>query len=111
MTRLRLWLVILPLLAAGTQCAASLLDTFAPRSYESAELFSRSRAARRLYLHPRLHAVAAMILGEPAVAIESIFFEYGSAQALHRDPVFVPTAVAGHLHVVDRRLARRARGV
>ena len=62
-----------------------------------AELFSRSRAARRLYLHPRLHAVAAMILGEPAVAIQSIFFEYGSAQALHRDPVFVPTAVAGHL--------------
>ncbi|HVT02193.1 MAG TPA: phytanoyl-CoA dioxygenase family protein [Thermoanaerobaculia bacterium] len=61
------------------------------------ELFSHSPAARRLYLHPRLHAIAAMILGEPSVAIQSIFFEFGSAQALHRDPVFVQTAVAGHL--------------
>jgi phytanoyl-CoA hydroxylase len=65
--------------------------------YRIAELYSHSRAARRLYLHPRLHAIARMILGEPAVAMQSIFFEYGSAQALHRDPVFVATAVAGHL--------------
>lgn len=61
------------------------------------EVQSHSDAARRLYLHPRLHAIAAMILGEPAMAIQSILFEYGSAQALHRDPVFVPTPVPGHL--------------
>ncbi|HEV7765431.1 MAG TPA: phytanoyl-CoA dioxygenase family protein [Thermoanaerobaculia bacterium] len=61
------------------------------------EIQSHSRAARRLYLHPRLHAIAHRILGEPAMAIQSILFEFGSAQALHRDPVFVPTPVPGHL--------------
>lgn len=61
------------------------------------EMQSHSPAARRLYLHPRLHRIARLILGEQPVAIQSIFFQYGSAQALHRDPVFVQTAEAGHL--------------
>jgi phytanoyl-CoA hydroxylase len=61
------------------------------------EMQSHSPAARRLYLHPRLHRIAHLILGEQPVAIQSIFFQYGSAQALHRDPVFVQTAEAGHL--------------
>ncbi|HUP66299.1 MAG TPA: phytanoyl-CoA dioxygenase family protein, partial [Thermoanaerobaculia bacterium] len=61
------------------------------------EMHSHSEAARDLYLHPRLHKIAALILGETPVAIQSIFFEYGSAQALHRDPVFVQTSEAGHL--------------
>jgi phytanoyl-CoA hydroxylase len=61
------------------------------------EMQSHSTAARRLYLHPRLHRIARLILGEQPVAIQSIFFQYGSAQALHRDPVFVQTAEAGHL--------------
>ena len=61
------------------------------------EVQSHSRAARRIYLHPRLHYAATLILGEPVLAIQSILFEYGSAQALHRDPVFVPTPVPGHL--------------
>lgn len=61
------------------------------------EVQAHSRAARRLYLHPRLHYAATLILGEPVVALQSILFEFGSAQALHRDPVFVPTPVPGHL--------------
>ncbi|SRR6266540_5074721 len=48
MARLRLWLVMLPLLAAGTQGASALLDRFAPRTYETAELFSRSNASHSL---------------------------------------------------------------
>jgi phytanoyl-CoA hydroxylase len=65
--------------------------------YRIHEPHSHSSAARRLYLHPRLHEVARLILGEAPVAIQSILFEYGSAQALHRDPVFVQTEEAGHL--------------
>src|SRR6185503_8081014 len=61
------------------------------------EVHSHSRAARRLYLHPKLHAIASLILGEQAVAIQSILFEYGAAHRLHRDPVFVQTAEPGHL--------------
>jgi phytanoyl-CoA hydroxylase len=65
--------------------------------YRIQELHSHSRAGRRLYLHPRLHAIAALILGQHPVAIQSILFEYGSAQRLHRDPVFVQTSAPGHL--------------
>jgi hypothetical protein len=48
MTRLRLWLMMLPLLAVGTEGAASLLDAFAPKQYETVELFSRSNASHSL---------------------------------------------------------------
>jgi phytanoyl-CoA hydroxylase len=65
--------------------------------YRIHEVQSHSLAARSLYLHPRLHRMAGLILGEAPVAIQSILFEYGSAQALHRDPVVVPIAVPGHL--------------
>lgn len=65
--------------------------------YRLHELQSHSRAARHFYLHPRLHAIARLILRETPVAIQSILFEWGSSQALHRDPVFVQTTVPGHL--------------
>ncbi len=46
--RLRLWLLILPLLVAGTQIATAILDQFAPPSYESAELFSRGNESHAI---------------------------------------------------------------
>src|ERR1051326_1763362 len=55
MARLRLWLVMIPLVAAGTEGASTLLDTFAPRRYETVELFSRSNAT-----HHMLPLVAAL---------------------------------------------------
>src|SRR5215208_2382037 len=48
MMAVRLWLVMLPLLIAATEGAASLLDRFAPPSYESAELFSRTNESHNL---------------------------------------------------------------
>jgi hypothetical protein len=48
MTGLRFGFVLLPFLVAGTQGAASLVDTFAPKSYEGVELFSRSNASHHL---------------------------------------------------------------
>src|SRR6266536_1122257 len=51
---------MLPLLAAGTQVAASLLDRFAPPSYENAELFSRGSASHALL--PVVVAVGGAIL-------------------------------------------------
>lgn len=46
--RLRLWLVMLPLLGASTQAASLLIDRHAPKSYENAEIFSRSSASHSL---------------------------------------------------------------
>lgn len=61
------------------------------------DLHSHVEPARELYLHPRLHELATLILGEPTVAIQSLYFEWGSQQVLHRDPVVVPTGAPGHL--------------
>lgn len=58
---------------------------------------SHSAPARDLYLDPRLHRFAGLILGKRAVAISSILFEYGSGQAIHRDPTYVQIPVPGQL--------------
>jgi phytanoyl-CoA hydroxylase len=51
----------------------------------------------RLYLDAKIHHYASLILGETAVANQSLYFEYGSQQALHRDSVLVPTPQFGRL--------------
>ena len=38
-----------------------------------------------------------LIYGQPAIAFQSLYFEYGSQQALHRDPMFVVTDPPMHL--------------
>ncbi len=65
--------------------------------YRIHDLHGRGRCARALYLDRRVFRVIEEIYREPAVAIQSLFFEYGSQQAMHRDPVVVPTAPASHL--------------
>jgi ectoine hydroxylase-related dioxygenase (phytanoyl-CoA dioxygenase family) len=65
--------------------------------YRIHELHSASETALRLYLHPLLHRYASLLLGETAVATQSLYFEYGSQQALHRDSTVVPTPEFGRL--------------
>jgi len=65
--------------------------------YRIHELQSASQVALRLYLDPRVHRYASLILDEPAVATQSLYFEYGSQQVLHRDSVLVPTPQFGRL--------------
>lgn len=65
--------------------------------YRIHDLHSRFELARRLYLHPLLHRYASLILGEQAVATQSLYFEFGSQQVLHRDSIVVPTPRFGHL--------------
>ncbi len=67
------------------------------KRYRIHDLHSHVPAARDLYLHPQIHREIQCVLGEHAVAIQSLFFEYGSEQMLHRDPVIVPTGAPGHL--------------
>ena len=40
---------------------------------------------------PKLHRLVSLILGEPCVATQSLYFPFGSSQSLHRDPWFVVT--------------------
>lgn len=55
------------------------------------DLHSHSATALDLYLDERVHDTARIILGGDAVAIQSLYFQFGSEQILHRDPVVVPT--------------------
>jgi hypothetical protein len=59
-------------------------------SYRIADLHSVSSGAETLYLNPRVFEVVNLLFGEQAVASQSLYFEYGSFQPLHRDPVHVP---------------------
>ncbi len=69
-------------------------------SYRIADLHSVSRGALALYLNRRVFDFVERVLGAPAVATQSLYFEYGSQQALHRDPVFVQTQPPSHLVAV-----------
>lgn len=65
--------------------------------YRIHELHVASPAALRLVLHPLLHRYASLILGETAIATQSLYFEFGSQQGLHRDSTVVPTPEFGSL--------------
>ncbi len=66
-------------------------------SYRIADLHAHSAAAREIYLWRPIFEYVERILGQPAVATQSLYFEFGSQQALHRDPVFVQNPAASHL--------------
>ncbi len=66
-------------------------------SYRIADLHSHSAAALDLYLSPAIFRRVERILGRAAVATQSLYFQWGSQQALHRDPVFVQTRPPSHL--------------
>ena len=65
--------------------------------YRIHELHCASAVAMRLTLDPQLHRYASLILGEPAIATQSLYFEFGSQQMLHRDSTVVPTPEFGRL--------------
>jgi ectoine hydroxylase-related dioxygenase (phytanoyl-CoA dioxygenase family) len=66
-------------------------------SYRIADLHSHCAAALDLYLDPTIFRYVELILDQRAVATQSLYFEYGSQQPLHRDPVFVQTQPPSHL--------------
>ena len=62
-----------------------------------ADLHTFNEAALSLYLHPEIFEVISLIFGEPAIATQSLYFQWGSQQGLHRDPVFVQMTPPSHL--------------
>lgn len=62
-----------------------------------ADLHEFSTPALELYLHRQLFRYVELILGEPALATQSLYFQWGSQQALHRDPIHVRMKPPWHL--------------
>jgi ectoine hydroxylase-related dioxygenase (phytanoyl-CoA dioxygenase family) len=69
-------------------------------SYRIADLHSHCAAALDLYLDEEVFRYVELIFGQPAIATQSLYFEHGSQQPLHRDPVFVQTRPPSHLLAV-----------
>lgn len=55
------------------------------------DLHSHSGAAKSLFLNKTIHRYCELIIQQRPVATQSLYFEYGSCQSLHRDPWFVVT--------------------
>jgi len=62
-----------------------------------ADLHAWSETALELYLDPKIFRTIELIFGESAVATQSLYFEWGSQQRLHRDPAYVQTTPPSHL--------------
>jgi phytanoyl-CoA hydroxylase len=54
-----------------------------------ADLHSVSAPAKWLFLNAAIHRYASLVLGSRALATQSLYFQWGSQQALHRDPIHV----------------------
>jgi hypothetical protein len=67
------------------------------RGYRLPDLHGHSQHALDLYLHPALFRLVELIFDEPALAFQSLYFEHGSTQGLHRDPMFVATRPVSNL--------------
>src|SRR3954469_6545516 len=65
--------------------------------YRIHDLHWGSEFARSPYVDRTLIRYASLILGEEAVATQSLYFEFGSQQPLHRDSIVVPTPQFGRL--------------
>lgn len=61
------------------------------------DIHSHSVAARDIILKQSIHRYIDLILGQKCVATQSLYFEYGSTQAIHRDPWFVVTKPPSHM--------------
>jgi phytanoyl-CoA hydroxylase len=59
--------------------------------YRIPDLHGASPTAMSLYLQPEIFRLIELIFGQQSVAFQSLYFEHGSMQALHRDPMFAPT--------------------
>jgi ectoine hydroxylase-related dioxygenase (phytanoyl-CoA dioxygenase family) len=65
--------------------------------YRIHDLHSASEVGLALYLNKQIHAYMELLFGQPSVAVQSLYFEYGSQQIPHRDPQLVPASPPSHL--------------
>ena len=64
------------------------------------DLHSHSLGALEIYLNRDVIRWAGLLLDETPIAFQSLFFEFGSEQVTHRDPIVVPVYEPGHLVAV-----------
>ena len=84
----------------GPEAATSLGDFQGAErqyGYRIPDLHGGSPTALSLYLQPEIFRLIDLIFDQQSVAFQSLYFEHGSTQSLHRDPMFAPTRPVPHL--------------
>lgn len=81
--------------------AATALEDFEGQErqygYRLPDLHGSSPTALSLYLQPEIFRLIDLIFDQQSIAFQSLYFEHGSMQGLHRDPMFAPTRPVPHL--------------
>ena len=68
-----------------------------PKNYRFCCAHSHSEAMRSLFFHEDLHRFVSFLFGEPAIATQTLYFEYGSRQGQHRDTAVVTFRKPSHM--------------
>lgn len=65
--------------------------------YRLNDIQDTSETVRRTLLHPELMRFLRLYFDQPPVAMQTLFFEYGSEQGTHQDFPYVQAAILSHL--------------
>jgi hypothetical protein len=68
-----------------------------PQTYRLCCAHTHSPALEEIFFNKRLHEQISFLFGEPAIAVQTLYFEYGSRQGLHRDTSVVSYNPLSHL--------------
>ena len=80
-----------------TSLADARPDEHRKPGYRLADLHSHSSAALELYLAASIHSWVGLILDAQPLPFQSLYFQHGTQQSLHRDPVYVVIQPPAHL--------------
>lgn len=72
-------------------------DELGHHHYRVQDIQDASQAARDMILHRRVVHALRLIFDETPVAMQSLFFEYGSEQRVHQDFPYVQSQILSHL--------------
>jgi ectoine hydroxylase-related dioxygenase (phytanoyl-CoA dioxygenase family) len=72
-------------------------DELGHHHYRILDFQDVSETARRMMLHPGIVGPLRLILDQAPVAMQSLFFEYGSEQRIHQDFPYVQAEIPSHL--------------
>ena len=72
--------------------AVRLVPAAGSREGKLVDLYTKSEAALQVIVHQRIARFLSLVFERPALAFQSLYFEYGSQQRLHQDTAFVPVS-------------------
>jgi ectoine hydroxylase-related dioxygenase (phytanoyl-CoA dioxygenase family) len=101
----RLWLERPACLVRHNNSDVKMISSLATRSevginFRINDFHNLSMAAANIAMQPKIIKFMQLVFNQVPVAMQSLFFEYGSQQSAHQDFVFVPSGILSHLSAI-----------